>query len=181
MERRNRMTSASALDQGRTIQLSKKDGRYYAAVDGLAAFGVGDAYDTAIADLERRFGELQSFCEKSGLAVETLAPGRKQSAWRWGPALRRAAIVFVCIALLTVPISYALSSALERAAKELHLRGGAEFWRGIQQSLIKSAGDGNAESAEEQAKSVAALRVIVARFQPYADEIRPIFGCPRAQ
>ena len=175
------MTSASALDLGRKIELCKKDGRYYAAVDGLAAFGAGDAPDAAIADLDRRFGELQSFCEKTGLAIEILAPGRTQGAWRWGPALRRAAIVSVCIALLTIPISYALSSALERAAKDLHLKGGAEFWRGIQESLIKSASDSNAPSAEEQAKSLAALRVLVARFQPYVDEIRPVFGCTRPQ
>ena len=175
------MASTSALDLGRTIQLCKRDGRYYAAVDGLAVFGSGDASDAAIADLERRFGELQSFCDKSGLALETLAPGRTQGAWRWGPALRRAAIVFACIALLTIPVSYALSGALERAARELHLRGGAEFWRGIQQSLIKAASDRSTESAEEQAKSLAALRVIVQRIQPYADEIRPILGCTRPQ
>ena len=123
------MASASALDLGRTIQLCKRDGRYYAAIDGLAVFGSGDAYDAAIADLDQRFGELQSFCDKSGLAPETLAPGPTQGMWRWGPALRRAAIVFACVALLTIPASYALSSALERAARDLHLRGGADFWR----------------------------------------------------
>ena len=175
------MTSASALDQGRTIRLCKKDGRYYAAVDGLAAFGTGDGYEAAIADLDRRFGELQSFCDKTGLGLETLAPGRTGGGWQWGTALRRAAIVVVCIAVLTIPVSYALSSALERAARDLHLRGGAEFWHGIQQSLIKSASDSSAESAQEQAKSLAALRVIVARIAPYADEIRPLFGCARPQ
>jgi hypothetical protein len=175
------MAFASALDLGRTIQLCKRDGRYYAAIDGLAAFGSGDAYDAAIADLDRRFGEFQSFCDKSGLALETLAPGRTQGTWRWGPALRRAAIVFACVALLTIPVSYALSTALERAVRDLHLRGGAEFWRGIQHSLIKAASDPSAESAEEQAKSLAALRVIVRRIQPYADEIRPILGCTRPQ
>jgi len=175
------MASASALDLGRTIQLCKRDGRYYAAIDGLAVFGSGDAYDAAVADLDRRFGELQSFCDKSGLAPETLAPGPTQGMWRWGPALRRAAIVFACVALLTIPASYALSSALERAARDLHLRGGAEFWRGIQETLIKAASDSSKESAEEQAKSLAALRVIVQRIQPYADEIKPILGCTRPQ
>jgi hypothetical protein len=176
------MASASALDLGRTIQLCKRDGRYYAAIDGLAVFGSGDAYDAAVADLDRRFGELQSFCDKSGLAPETLAPGPTQGMWRWGPALRRAAIVFACIALLTIPFSYALSSALERAARDLHFKiGGVEFWRGLQHSLIKVADDSNAESAEEQARSLAALRVLVRRIQPYADEIKPILGCTRPQ
>ena len=59
------------------------------------------------------------------------------------------------------------------------LNGGREFWHGVQQSLIRSAGDGREPDLEEQAKTVAALRVLIRRFQPYADDIKPIFDCVR--
>ncbi len=173
------MESASAFDAGHTLRLCKKGGRYYAAIDGLAVFGSGETYQAAVSELETHFRELKSFCDATGLTLATAAPGRSESAARWTPMLRKAAVVFVCIALLMVPLSYALSSALERGLAELNLKGGRNFWLAVEQSLIKSAGDGSVPSAEEQAKSLAALKVLVRRIQPYADEIRPIFGCGR--
>ncbi len=171
------MSSASALEAGRTIRICKTGGRYYAAVDGLAVTGVGDDSAGAIAEVERRYDELQSFCQTTGLALDGLVSQRTTGASRWGSALRKAAIGVVCFALLMIPLSYALSTALERTVTDLHLRGGADLWRGLQQSLIKSAGDGSMPPAEEQAKTLAALRVMVRRIQPYADEIKPLFGC----
>jgi hypothetical protein len=175
------MLSMTALDAGHAIRLCKKGDRYYAAVDGLAVTGIGDDYEAAVAELDRHFGELQSFCEKTGVALDTLAPARPGGASQWASSLRRAAIVVVCFALLTIPFSYALSTALERTVDHLKLRGGRDLWRGIEEGLIKSAGDGSVPTAEEQAKTLAALRVMVRRIQPYADEIRPIFGCTRPQ
>jgi hypothetical protein len=175
------MTSAATLDAGHTIRVCKKQNRYYAAVDGLAVFGIGDTCEAALADVDRHFGELQSFSEKTGLALDALAPGNSGERHHWRSSLRSAAIVVVCLALLMIPFSYALSSALERTVNDLHLRGGAAFWHGVEESLIRSAGDGSLAPPEDQAKTLAALRVMVQRIEPYANEIKPLFGCARGQ
>ena len=80
-----------------------------------------------------------------------------------------------------IPLSYALSTAAQRTVANLHLQGGRQFWQGAEQSLLNMADPGNAPSPEEQAKIVAALHTVVQRFQPFADEIRPVLGCGRPQ
>jgi|HubBroStandDraft_6_1064221.scaffolds.fasta_scaffold1415326_1 hypothetical protein len=176
------MPSTAALDANYAVRLWKKNGgRYYAAIDSLALFGSGDTPDAATAELDRRFGELQAFGNETGVALDTFASGRTAEPKRWQSALATAAIVVVCVGLAMIPLSYALSTALERTVGNLHLQGGRQFWSGAEQSLLKMADPGNAPSPEEQAKILAALRTVVQRFQPFADEVRPILGCSRPQ
>ena len=176
------MPSTTALDANYDVRLwKKKGGRYYAAIDSLALFGSGDSSETAIAELDRRFGELQAFGNETGVALNTFGAGRTGEPKRWTSALATAAIVVVCVGLTMIPLSYALSTALERTVGNLHLQGGRQFWSSTEQSLLTFAEPGNAPSPEEQAKILAALRTVVQRFQPFADEVRPILGCSRAQ
>jgi hypothetical protein len=175
------MLAAATLDADLTVRLWKKQGRYYASIEGLALFGSGDTTETAIGELDRRFGELQAFGKESGLAVDTFATTRSGQTAPWKSALATVAIVLVCFGLAMVPLSYALSTALQRTVANLHLEGGRQFWQGAEQSLLKMADAGNAPSPEEQAKIMAALHIVVQRFQPFADEIRPILGCGRPQ
>lgn len=176
------MPSTAALDADYRIRLwKKKGGRYYAAIDSLALFGGGDTWEAAMAELDRRFGELQAFGRETGVPLDTFTLGRTGEPKRWTSALAIAAIVVVCVGLATIPLSYALSTALERTVGDLHLQGGRQFWSGMEQSLLKLAEPGNAPSPEEQAKTLAALRTVVQRFQPFADELRPILGCGRPQ
>ena len=176
------MPSASALEANYNVRLwKKKGGRYYAAIDSLALFGSGNTWEAAMAELDRRFGELQAFGDETGVALDTFASGRTGEPKRWRSALATAAIVMVCVGLTTIPLSYALSTALERTVGDLHLQGGRQFWSGAEQSLLKLAEPGNAPSPEQQAKILAALRTVVQRFQPFADEVRPILACGRPQ
>jgi hypothetical protein len=173
---------AATLDANHTIRLWKTAGRYHAAVDGLTLFGSGDTMDAAIGELDRRFDELQAFSRETGLALDVFAaPTRSSGSAKWKSALATAAIVVACFGLAMIPLSYALSTAVQRTVANLHLEGGRQFWHDAEQSLLKLADPGNAPSPEEQAKTVAALRTVVQRFQPFADEIRPILGCGRPQ
>jgi hypothetical protein len=176
------MPSVAALDADYNVRLwKKKGGRYYAAVDSLALFGSGDTAEAAMAELDRRFGELQAFGNETGVALDTFASGRTAEPKRWTSGLATAAIVVACVGLAMIPLSYALSTAIERTVGDLHLQGGRQFWTGAEQGLLKLAEPGNTLSPEEQQKTLAALRTVVQRFQPFADEIRPILGCSRPQ
>ena len=175
------MAPATSLDAGRTVRICKKQTVYYALIDGLAVFGTGNTYQHAIAELDRKYGELQSFCATTGLSLEDFARGPSQPTAQWRGPLRTAAIFIVTFALLMLPLSYALSSAFERAVNDLHLRGGAGFWHAVEDDLIRSAGDGTMPSSEDQEKTLTALRTMVRRIQPYANEIKPIFGCAQPQ
>lgn len=171
----------SALDAGYPIRVWKKGAEYCAAVDGLAIFGCGESRETAVLEVDRRFAELSAFCERSGLALSTLAPDPGPTRARWGSALGKTALVFACCALLMIPFSYALSTGLQRGLGALSLRGGHDFWSGIEQSLIKTAHDAGSRSPQEHAETLAALRTIVGQAKPYTDEIRPLFGCGEAR
>ena len=64
------MPSTAALDANYAVRLwRKKGGRYYAAIDSLALFGSGDTSDAAMAELDRRFGELQAFGNETGVSA----------------------------------------------------------------------------------------------------------------
>ncbi|HMK80086.1 MAG TPA: hypothetical protein VK438_10570 [Xanthobacteraceae bacterium] len=171
---------AAALDADRTIRLWKRGERYHAAVEGVAVFGNGASRDEALADLDRRFAELQAFGAESGLALDTLAPARRSAAApQWRGTLIKAATVVVCFWLMMIPLSYALSTALERTVLNLHINGGSEFWHGVEEKLIELADPKAAPPPEQQAKILAAVRTLVQRWQPYADEAKPLFGCDR--
>jgi hypothetical protein len=170
------MSSYTVFEAKRAVRIRKSGSRYLAVVDGTAVFGAGDSIEGALGELDRRYRDLVAFADDTGLQLETLI-GRERTGQRdWVYQLRYAAIVVVCFGLMTVPLSYALSTALERTVVNLHLNGGPQFWRGLQDGLIEAA-ERSDSSPEEQARTVAALRVMIQRTQPYLDEIKSIFGC----
>jgi hypothetical protein len=174
------MAAAAALDADRAIRLWKRGERYHAAVEGLAVFGNGASREAALADLDRRFGELQAFGDETGLAVDALAHGNRAAGPSpWRSTFTKAAIVVVCFWLMMIPLSYALSTAVQRTVLNLHVNGGSEFWRGLEDKLVQLADPKGAPRPEEQARILAAVRTLVQRWQPYADEAKPLFGCDR--
>ena len=175
------MQTSTTLDADHTVRLWKVGGRYYAAVDGLSLFGTGATYEAALGELDRRFGELRDFGKETGLSIDTLAPKSLVPPPRWRSALAKTAVVVVCAWLIMIPLSYVLSTAAERTVNNLHLNGGSAFWRDLDQGLIKMAESGAAQPQEEQQKTLAALRTLVGRAQPYVDEIKPLFGSARPQ
>jgi hypothetical protein len=170
------MSSFAIFDNSRTVRMHKKGSGYYAVIEGLALFGSGDTIENALIELDRRYRELAIFAASTGLELDTLARREKDLRRHWIYQLRYAAIVVGCFGLMMMPLSYALSSAVERTVVNLGLNGGTQFWRGVQENLIKAA-QVTGEAAEDQDRTVAALRAVVHRAEPYLAELKPIFGC----
>jgi hypothetical protein len=175
------MLSSAALDGDRSVRIWKKGSRYFAAIDDLAIFGSGETQDAAMSELDRRFVELRDFAETSGLALDTLAPTVPIGKLRWASTLTKAAIVVICVGLITIPLSYGLSTALQRTIDNLHFRDSSVFWKDLDEGLTRMADPANGPSTEEQAETIAALQTLVKRAQPYAEAIKPIFGCTHPQ
>lgn len=168
---------ASPLDDKHSLRLVKAKGRYHAHIEGLAVHGSGDSAETAITAVTARYEELQTFSRETGLSLAMMAgagsskPARRSGLWA-------AALVVVCFGLMMVPLSYALSTALERSLSNLDLKGGRQFWTGLEDGLINAADAKNAPDPEKQARSAEALHTMALRLKPYADAIRPLFAEP---
>ena len=171
------MPPHSVLEAGLSMHIRKSANRYYAAVDGMAVFGKGASLDQAVDDLDQRYRELTAFAGETGLRLETLVGRQRPEGRAWTAQLRTALVVIACFGLLMLPLSYALSTALERTALNLHLNGGRDFWRNIENGLIAAAEPSKSDTAEARERTLAAVRTLVQRAQPYVGEIRPLFGC----
>jgi hypothetical protein len=171
------MPSHSVLEAGLSMRITKSATRYYAAVDGMAMFGTGESLEKAVEDLDRRYRELIAFADETGLRLDTLVGRQRPDRRAWTAQLRTALVVIACFGVLMLPLSYALSTALERTALNLHLNGGREFWRNIENSLVAAADSSTSESTEARERTLAAVRALVHRVQPYVGEIKPLFGC----
>jgi len=166
---------ASPLDDKHSLRLVKAKGRYHAHIEGLAIHGSGDSAEAAIAAVTARYEDLQTFSRDSGLSLNMMAgaglskPGRRSGLWA-------AALVVVCFGLMMVPLSYALSTAVERSLNNLDLKGGRQFWTGLEDGLINAADTKNAPDPEKQARAAEALHTMALRLKPYADALRPLFA-----
>ena len=172
---RRGMSAEAGPDRNPAIVIIKKGGGYSARIEGVAVYGRGDSPEAALAQVKARYDDLARFAAEAEFDPAALFPAGPRSSPTWG-AIRRAAIVVVCFALMMVPLSYALSTAIERSFTNLDLAGGRMFWRNMEDALIRAGDPKNAPSPEDQARTVAALRALVARIQPYADELRPLFN-----
>jgi hypothetical protein len=169
------MSATDGLGRGQPIVITKHRGGYCARIDGVAVVGRGDTPEAALAQVKARYDDLAQFADEAEIDPAVLFP----SGGRRSPALgavKQAAIVVVCFALMMVPLSYALSTGLERAVTNLDLAGGRLFWRKVEDAVIKAGDPHNAPTAEDQARTVAALHALVTRIQPYADALKPLFG-----
>jgi|GEM_PF-6869146 hypothetical protein len=166
----------SPLDDKHAIRLVRAKGKVHAHLEGLAIYGSGASVEAAIAALEARYAELQAFSAESGLSLSLLAGGVHAAKPGKGSGWKAAALVVVCFGLMTIPLSYALSSAVERAATNMDLKGGRQFWTGIEDGLIKAADPASAPDPEKQVKTVEALHTLALRLKPYADAVKPLFA-----
>ena len=175
---------SGVFENGGAVRLVQRNGRYFAVADGLPVHASGASAAEALDALEARYRELAEFAAESGLPLSVVAPEsgacRKRS---WRGDLRRVVLIVATFALMMLPLSYALSTALTRAAANLKIQGGAEFWQGVEDRLFRAAGEGEALSAGKKDQITGALRVLVQRYKPYLDELRPLFtgdAAPRA-
>ncbi|MFN3076796.1 MAG: hypothetical protein ABT940_07955 [Alphaproteobacteria bacterium] len=162
------------------VLLSRRGGRYFAHLEDLPVHGCGETVEAALAEVERRYEELSRFAEDSGVDPRLLGTSQPRRNRGWAPfPWKTAAAIVICFGFMMVPLSYALSSALERAVANLDLRGGAKFWQGVQEGLIRAADPRSAPSQEEQEKTTAALRALAQRFRPYVEAVgSAVRTCP---
>lgn len=166
------------LEDGRHVRLIQKGGHIFCLIDGLGLHGSGPNIEAALADLNRRYDELQDFSRRSEVPIESLTLGTPARVRPWWHFLSRAALIVVVFGLMMIPLSYALSGAIERSIVNLNLSGGRVFWKNVENGLIQAGDPASAPSAEEQARITNALRAMVQRIKPYIDEVRPLFSEP---
>ena len=173
------MQEFAVLDAPASVVLSRNGGRCFARLDGMALYGSGETIEIALADLDRRYRDLVHFSTESGVPLTTLVlTGPHAGARDRWTGIKKVATIVVCFGLMMVPVSYALSTALERTVTNLDIKSGAKFWQGLQQGLIRAADPQSGPMPEEQEKTLTALRSLVQRAQPYADTIKPLFAAP---
>ncbi len=171
------MTVSDGLfESGKAVSLLWKNKRCYAYLEGVGVHASGASVEEALESLSARYLELQNFARETELPLSLLRPvsagGRDRLGWR---GLRVVVLSVVAFALMMLPLSYALSTALTRTATNLKITGGAAFWQSVEEGLLRAASESEGMSAQEKEKITTALRVLTQRYKPYLDEVRPLF------
>jgi hypothetical protein len=163
--------------------LSFNDGRPTLRVPALGLIASGATLEAAHAEMERLKAE---YLEKARAAdlLDTLPPptrieGGRASATAAATGativkgdlrsfLAKLAIVCVVVVALFGAASVAIRSSL-------HVPVGKQFWAKAESELHRAA-QGPGMSPEDQARAIADIRVLVARYKPFVDELRPLLS-----
>lgn len=175
--------TGAAFEDRRAIRLLRQGDRYLATIEGLNIHAFGDTPAGAIAAAEGRYAELRQFAADLQLPLDSVVVGANPPR-RGLSVLATMALAVVGFGLLMIPFSYAISTALDRAAS--HLRadsGGKNFWARIDEPLAQAASRDFDLSPAQRQRIAASLRSLVQQIKPMVDELKPLFddsGAPAA-
>lgn len=157
------------------IEIQRVDGTWYARVPHTTLWGRAATLEGAIAQLSQKQAEHSAFLRETGAAPLDLLDARPTPRKIWSKIGRIARLVAV-IALCAIPISYALSTGIERgveaAARQLHLRG---MLANIEAGIIELGKPEN-DLSPERAKALRdAIGRIVERLSPFTSKATGLF------
>lgn len=163
------------------IDLHRVDGVWYAHLAETTLWAKGDTPEQAMTGLSERRGQYRSFTDATGvqpvdLLVERPEPGSVRRAFF------RVARVVAIVALCAIPISYGLSTGIERgveeAAKSLRFR---DAMRDLEQGILdlgRPENDLDPQRAEALGNAVGR---IVERIRPFTAPAGTLFNQSSAQ
>lgn len=156
---------------GEEIEIRRRGGEIHAWCSAFGLHASAATADAALAELERKLGEMAEFEQRSGLDLGTRL-GRPRVRGGMRGALRqigRPLLVGGLVALqLGWAISLGLSSGISRA---LDARWRDSLVVGLERQILALAEPRGDLSADQQRRLVAAIRALKVRYGPLWDEI----------
>jgi len=173
------------VSNGYSIQIKVVGSRFYALIPELCIIAEGDSIAAAYTALEEKRSQIVAAYEKAGFS-EQLPKARTERASK--PLLDVRALAMFSAKAVVVAVAIGLSGAmLARSAQTTIKRVGQEvveatsgmkgrqFWAKIGDGIVRAAENERDPAYEEKIRQ--SLRVIVSRYQPFAAELSPLFGC----
>lgn len=158
------------------IDIRRVGGTWYANLPGTTLWAKGQGLEEAVKLLHERHAEHARFLSETGSAPLDLLENRPTPA-TWRSRLGRAAGIIALFALCAIPVSYALSTGIERgveaAAKQLPIRG---LLPRIEKSILEFSKP-EFDLPPERAQALAqAVTRIVERLSPYTGRAADLFA-----
>lgn len=166
----------AAFEDRRAIRLLRQGGRYLALVEGLNIHAFGDTPASAVAAAEKSYAELHRFADDMRLPLDSLLVAGLPPRRSFRSVLAALALAVSGFALLMIPFSYAISTALDRAVTHLRAESdGRKFWAGIDEPLAQAAAHNFDLTPEQRLRIAASLHMLVQQIKPMVDELKPLF------
>lgn len=180
--------SGAELSEYRPV-LIERDGSFFFHIDELGLIGRGGDIAAAYQDLRVRYADVLERARAADLLDRFPVPGRGDGL----PGARAGAVVvrsdlrgFVLKMLIAcglalavlLPVGIAIGGAVDRAVAKLHVKGGHQFWEGVEKGLLAMADPAAGLSDEHRDRILAALAVLVTRAKPFVDVLHPLTGAP---
>lgn len=162
------------------IDIRRTGGVWYAHIPETALWGEGDSLDAAVAQLAEQRDRYRAFVAETGIAPLDVLQARPEPRRAWRETVRVAKIVAV-IALCAIPLSYAISTGIERGAEEaaqtLRLR---TLLSDLEQGIL-DLGRAENDLAPERVEALReAVARIVERLRPFTAPAGRLFEAPQS-
>lgn len=172
------MTAGAAADDvsgrrldGEAIEIRRRGGEVHAWCSSLGLHASAATADAALAELDRKLGELAAFEQRSGLDLGTRL-GRPVGGAGLRDAWRRLGVPVLAGGLVALQLGWAISLGLSSGiGRALDARWRDSLVVSLERQILALAEPREDLSAEQQRRLVAAVRALKARYGPLWDEI----------
>jgi hypothetical protein len=168
--------------------LSFADGKPVFRIFELGLMAGGDDVESAYREIVRLKSDFLEKARASDLLDTLPLPGRQAGA-RDAAAVREPAptatksslqLFLIKLGIVYASIFILIGVAVFAVRPAIHVKSGRAFWSNVGNSLHRAAVS-EGMPADAQAQVLADIKVLVARYKPFIDEVRPLFSDPSAQ